>query len=206
MIAICVGHSRKIGGRYDGGAYSNALETNERDFNLKVATKLSASLTRKGIPSKVFDHYDGGGYGSAMSDIATKVKAAQAILAIELHFNSASPSATGHEWLHWHSSLNGASIAKRFESEFKRVFPSIRSRGIKPIRKTDRGGKFLELTHCPAIIVEPFFGSNEEDCEAISIDGLASVYANAIDLCVNPAGHEPFKFGVGEGSYINRKA
>ena len=206
MIAICVGHSRKIGERYDGGAYSNALEINERDFNLKVAVKLSAELTRRGIPSKIFDHYAGNGYGYAMTDAAEQVKKAQATMAIELHFNSASPSATGHEWLYWHSSTNGKAIAEKFESEFKKVFPSIKARGIKPIRKTDRGGKFLELTHCPAIIVEPFFGSNEDDCEAISIDGLATIYANAIEFCVNPDKHKPFTFGVGEGSYINQKA
>ena len=206
MIAICVGHSRKIGGRYDGGAYSEYLKTNERDFNLKVATKLSAYLTRKGIPSMIFDDYRGGGYGTAMRDVAGQVRKAQATIAIELHFNSASPSATGHEWLYWHNSLSGAGIAKNFEAEFKKAFPNIKSRGIKAIKKTDRGGKFLELTHCPAVIVEPFFGSNKADCEQINIDGLASAYTNAIDLCVNPAGHEPFKFGVGEGSYINRKA
>ena len=206
MIAICIGHSRKIGGRYDGGAYSEHLKTNERDFNLKVATKLSANLTRKGIPSQIFSDYAGNGYGSAMVNAADQVRKAQATMAIELHFNSASPDANGHEWLYWFNSLNGASIAKNFETEFKRVFPSIKSRGIKMITRVNRGGKFLELTHCPAVILEPFFGSNKNDCDQITIDGLASAYANAIQLCVNPAGHEPFKFGVGEGSYINRKA
>lgn len=194
MIAICVGHSRKISGRYDGGAYSVPLKINERDFNLKVAHKLSANLTRKGIPSKIFDNYAGGGYGSAMTDVARQVRDAQAVFAIELHFNSASPTANGHEWLHWHSSITGADIAKKFENEFKKAFPSIKARGIKPIRKTDRGGKFLELTHCPAVILEPFFGSNEDDCEDISIDGLATAYANAIDLCVNPAGYNLSSF------------
>ena len=206
MIAICIGHSRKIGNRYDGGAYSEHLKINERDFNLKVATKLSAELTRKGIPSKIFDHYAGNGYGYAMTNMAEQVRKAQATIAVELHFNSASPSASGHEWLHWHSSLLGASIAKNFETEFRRAFSGIKSRGVKPIKKTERGGKFLELTHCPAVILEPFFGSSETDCEQISVDGLATAYANAIDLCVNPSGHEPFKFGVGEGSYINKKA
>lgn len=190
MIAICVGHSRKIGGRYDGGAYSPHLKINERDFNLKVAHKLSANLTRKGIPSKIFDEYAGGGYGSAMADVAMQVRAAQAFFAIELHFNSASPTANGHEWLHWHSSISGADIAKKFESEFRKAFPSIKARGIKSITKKDRGGKFLELTHCPAIILEPFFGSHEDDCEDISIEGLATAYCNAINLCVRQGGNE----------------
>jgi len=190
MIAICVGHSRKIDGRYDGGAYSPYLKLNERDFSLKVAHKLSANLTRRGIPSKIFDEYAGGGYGSAMADVARQVRAEQAVFAIELHFNFASPSANGHEWLHWHSSISGEDIAKKFESEFKKVFPSIRTRGIKAITKKKRGSKFLELTHCPAIILEPFFGSNESDCEDISIEGLVTAYTNAINLCVRQGGYE----------------
>jgi len=180
MIAICIGHSRKISGRYDGGAYSEYLKISERDFNLKVATKLSAELTRKGIPSKIFDHYAGNGYGYAMADIAEQVKKAQATLAIELHFNSATPSATGHEWLYWHSSVKGKAIAEKFNDCFSKNFPNIKARGLKPIKKTDRGGKFLELTHCPAIIVEPFFGSNEDDCKQVNPDNIAETYAKAL--------------------------
>ena len=206
MIAICIGHSRKIGSRYDGGAYSEHLKINERDFNSKVAIKLSANLTRKGIPSKIFDEYAGNGYGYAMMNVADQVRKAQATLAIELHFNSASPTANGHEWLYWNSSLSGATIARNFDAEFKKVFSGIKSRGIKAITKSERGGKFLELTHCPAVILEPFFGSSESDCKQINVDDLATVYANAIDLSVNPAGHEPFKFRIGEGNYINKKS
>jgi len=180
MIAICIGHSRKIGSRYDGGAYSPHLGINERDFNLKLASKLSAKLTCRGIPSKIFDHYDGRGYGSAMADVARQVKNAGCTVAIELHFNSATPSANGHEWLYWHSSVKGKAIAEKFERCFSRLFPGSRSRGVKPITRNDRGGKFLELTHCPAIILEPFFGSNEADCERITIDTLAEAYANAL--------------------------
>jgi N-acetylmuramoyl-L-alanine amidase len=205
MIAICIGHSRKISGRYDGGAYSEYLKINERDFNLKVAIKLSANLTRKGIPSQIFSNYAGDGYGTAMFNLSNQIRKAQATMAIELHFNSATPNANGHEWLYWFNSLNGASIAKNFENEFKRIFSGIKSRGTKMITRVNRGGKFLELTHCPAVILEPFFGSNESDCKQIDIEGLAAAYTNAIDSSVNPSGHKSFKFGVGEGSYINRK-
>jgi len=180
MIAICIGHSRKIGNRYDGGAWSPHLGMNERDFNLKVATKLSAKLTTRGIPSKIFDHYEGRGYGSAMADVARQIKEAGCTVAAELHFNSATPSATGHEWLYWHTSTKGKTLAEKSERCFSRLFPNIKSRGIKSKTKFDRGGKFLELTHCPAIILEPFFGSNASDCERITIDALAEAYANAL--------------------------
>lgn len=186
MIAICVGHSRKINGRYDGGAYSPSLDINERDFNLKVASQLVDMLKDRGIRSKVFDHYNGNGYGAAMSDVAKQVKEARASLAIELHFNSASPEANGHEWLYWHSSEIGKKIAAKFDIEFCKAFPTIKKRGFKAITKKDRGAKFLELTHCPAVILEPFFGSSTQDCAKISIEGLAEAYAKAIQQCVTP--------------------
>ena len=193
MIAICVGHSRKIGDRYDGGAYSEHLKTNERDFNLKVATALQKKLIEKKISSGIYSDYKGNGYGTAMFNVANQIRMARATFAIELHFNSADSDANGHEWLYWHSSLIGRRCAERFRDEFEKLFPKMKSRGIKAIQKNDRGGKFLELTHCPAIILEPFFGSSAADCARIDIERLTEAYSNAIALCLNPAGHEPFK-------------
>lgn len=193
MIAICIGHSRKIGGRYDGGAWSDSLQINERDFNLKVADKLQKLLSEKKIASKIFREYNGNGYGTAMFDVANKIRMARATFAIELHFNSSEPGANGHEWLYWHSSLLGKRIAQKFEDAFSKLFPNIKARGIKAIQKQDRGGKFLELTHCPAVILEPFFGSNVQDCSKINVERIAEAYAKAIDICINPAGHPQFK-------------
>lgn len=180
MIAICIGHSRKISGRYDGGAYSEHLKINERDFNLKVASRLGDLLCSNGIESVILDDYKGNGYGSAMVDAARQVKGVKASLAIELHFNSASPSATGHEWLYWHTSEVGRQAAGKFDAEFSKAFPAMKKRGLKAITSKDRGGKFLELTHCPALILEPFFGSNVRDCTEIDIERLAGAYAKAI--------------------------
>lgn len=186
MIAICIGHSRRISGRYDGGAYSETLKTNERDFNLQVATKLFAKLADREIRSKIVYQYAGNGYGSAMTDVAKQVKELRASLAIELHFNSASPEASGHEWLYWHTSTIGEKVAGKFDEEFTKAFPTIKRRGIKPITKKDRGGKFLEYTNCCSLILEPFFGSSVRDCQAIDIERLAETYAKAIQQCIQP--------------------
>lgn len=185
MIAICIGHSRKINGRYDGGAYSETLKSNERDFNLKVASELSKKLNNSGIQNKIFDQYAGNGYGYAMIDVAVQVKQYKASLAIELHFNSASPEANGHEWLYWHSSKIGEMVASNFDTEFAKAFPSIKRRGLKAITKKERGGKFLEYTHCPAIILEPFFGSSVQDCSKINIEGIAEAYTRAIKKSIS---------------------
>jgi len=180
MIAICIGHSRKIKGRYDGGAYSPWLKINERDFNLEVASHLSKHLTQNGAPSLVISDYAGNGYGSAMVDAAKQVKEAHASLAIELHFNSASPSANGHEWLYWHSSAKGKALAEAFNAQFSKDHPNIKARGLKAITAQDRGGAFLRNTHCPSVILEPFFGSSESDCRQITPEIVAKSYAKAL--------------------------
>ena len=184
MIAICIGHSRKINGRYDGGAYSSTLKSNERDFNGKVADHLQEMLFLNGVKSVIIDDYKGNGYGSAMSNLAADVKDKGAKLAIELHFNSSSTAANGHEWLYWDNSWRGKRLAECFHESFKKAFPDSQDRGLKSISPDDRGGAFLKLTHCPAIITEPFFGSNYKDSLPFATESgamkLARVYCTAI--------------------------
>jgi len=181
MIAICIGHSRKIKGRYDGGAYSPWLKINERDFNLQVASHLSKHLTQNGIPCRVVDDYAGAGYGSAMQDAADKVADMHAYLALELHFNSAQPSANGHEWIYWHSSSKGKAWAETFENQFSNDFPNIKKRGLIARTSTKQnGGGFLRNTPCPSVILEPFFGSSESDCRQVTPESVAKSYAKAL--------------------------
>lgn len=180
MIAICIGHSRKINGRYDGGAFSDHLGKNERGLNLEVAGIMSRILDRAGEDCTVISDYAGNGYSAAMRDVAGQVKAVHASLAIELHFNAASPSANGHEWLYWTSSAAGKRLAQAFHDAFAPDFPGIKSRGIKPLSPGDRGAEFVRLTHCPSILAEPFFGTNTNDCSQITANRLAESYCKAI--------------------------
>jgi N-acetylmuramoyl-L-alanine amidase len=115
-----------------------------------------------------------------MVDVSAQVKDARASLAIELHFNSATPSANGHEWLYWHSSAKGKALAQAFNAQFSKDHPNIRARGIKGITAKDRGGAFLRVTHCPSLVVEPFFGSSESDCRQIIPESVAKSYAKAL--------------------------
>ena len=184
MIAICIGHSRKINGRTEGGAHSPHLAMNEHAFNSNVASRLSEILTNKGVKNFVVTQYEGNSYGSAMAYVAGECRSKGATLAIELHFNSASTNATGHEWLHWHTSSKGRELATKFDKAFSANFPHHSRRGVKPIDASDRGGSFLSLTPCPAVILEPFFGSSLDDSAAFAgHDGaeiLALTYATAI--------------------------
>jgi hypothetical protein len=65
---------------------------------------------------------------------------------------------------------------------FAKAFPEQRNRGLKSIDAADRGGLFLRKSHCPALICEPFFGSNAKDTAFFSarMEELAVVYAAGV--------------------------
>ena len=153
---------------------------NERDFNLEVASHLSKHLSKNGIPSRIVSDYKGGGYGYAMQDAADQVKDMRASIALELHFNSASPSASGHEWIYWHSSASGRALAEAFRGQFGKDYPNIKQRPLRGITAQMRGGLFLRYTYCPSLILEPFFGSSESDCRQVTPEGIAKSYAKAL--------------------------
>jgi N-acetylmuramoyl-L-alanine amidase len=124
----------------------------------------AAELSNRMIPSIIISRYEGNGYGAAQRWLAGRLRELSATAAIELHFNSDdSPEATGHEWLHWHSSKEGKRLAGCLDAEMCLCLPGIRRRGLKLKVRGDKGAEFLKLTHCPAVIAEPFFGSNPSD-------------------------------------------
>lgn len=180
-VAICIGHSRAG----DSGAVAiNGIS--EHRFNVARAKNVKHLLDSKGIESHVIDFYQGGSYSSAMQWLANHLERNEYTLAIELHFNSASPSARGYEYLFWHKSKRGILVAKEFQSLHGQYFPSAYDRGVEPIgdEAHERGVLFVSLTHCPAIICEPFFGSNKEEVSMyMTANGskkLEDFYADAI--------------------------
>ena len=154
MIALCVGHSRQG----DSGA-SSVDGTTEWDYNTELAA-LIVHASRLDI--RVYDSYEGRSYASAMRNLSKRLRKDRAELAVELHFNAASPKATGHEWLYWHTSTNGRLLARALRDSMEDAFPDLTSRGIKARKSGTRGSGFLRGTHCPVIICEPFFGTNPD--------------------------------------------
>ena len=162
-VAICTGHSRMVVGRPEGGAVSVG-GVSEWTYNVRLGAMIADEVERYGIQAVEFRIYEGKTYGGAVSWLASQIKAAGCEAAVELHFNSAGPDATGHEWLHWFTSDRGKSLASNVQSEMSKRVPELRSRGLKAIGGSDeRGAGFLRQTHCPAVIAEPFFGSNASD-------------------------------------------
>lgn len=160
-IALCVGHSRQINGKTEGGAVSFG-GVSEHAYNKELADLILADLGRD-VGVALWNRYEGNGYGAAISWLSGEIKKKDAVLAIELHFNCATGDARGAEWLYWHSSTKGKELASCIHSAFTKELPEIKDRGIKPRSSGDRGSDFLRATHCPAVICEPFFGDNKED-------------------------------------------
>lgn len=176
-IAICVGHSRSG----DKGAV-NTDGVSEWAFNKPLAERTAELLRDAKHDVKVWSEYSGSGYGPAMRWLAEQIRDYAADVAVELHFNSAGPEANGYEFLHFCRSGRSARLASCFHFSFKKFFPQRKPRGLKSIDSGDRGSVFLQRTHCPAAILEPFFGSNAEETEFYSArrEELARAYADAI--------------------------
>lgn len=163
LVALCIGHSRFINGRRDGGAVSVG-GVSEWDYNGDLAQLIAGRLAQFRIRSVIVSEYEGNGYGAAMRWLASHLRGLDVDGAVELHFNSAHTTATGHEWLYWQTSRRGEALARSLDDGMRQQVPPhiLRARGIKPV-SIGRGSEFLRLTHCPACVAEPFFGSNPAD-------------------------------------------
>lgn len=180
-IALCIGHSRRrADGTPEGGAITHDGAISEWAWNRELAREIATVLhDRHGLHAVIINDYGRREYDAAMAWLARHLRDLGGIrLAVELHFNSHEPAANGHEWLHWHSSTKGRLAATELHLAMSRHFPGLRARGVKPRASGDLGALFLRLTHCPAVIAEPFFGSNAQDWRALS--GRAAALAAAL--------------------------
>lgn len=183
-VAICLGHARETDeGNVGAGGVS------EEDFNLPIVGAVARALRSRGITAEVITFYPGNGYTAAMTWLAHHLQANGFTAAVELHFNAANTRASGHEVLYWEHSTRGIELAREINGELTNAFPMHPRRGLKPLGHTDRGALFVSLTHCPAAIVEPFFGDNPSEWEFFSRPEQIEVYvaalANGIEQFVN---------------------
>lgn len=182
-VSICVGHSR-IG---DSGAVSVG-GVNEWVYNKAVASSLREELVARGYDATVFNHYPKKGYTSAIRWLADEIRDRHSACCVELHFNSSSrQAARGFEYLFLDGSHNGKDLAECLHAAHKEHFTKQEDRGIKGVVRGGRGHGFLRLTPAPAVICEPFFGSNVGEWNAFANNEreLAVIYADGIEKFLN---------------------
>ena len=175
-VGLAVGHSR-LG---DQGAYTTGeYVLSEWDFNRDMVRRIAHVLN---VDHRIYDQYPAKSYVGGINYLSRKLIEDDIDAVIELHFNSASPSATGHEWLYWQTSKGGEKLASMLRNEMEKSYPDMKSRGAKPRGPKQRGSYFLRKVRPVAVIAEPFFGSNVDEWGMINNNRgrLAGVYARAI--------------------------
>lgn len=151
-VAIVVGHDK-----VETGAYSKYLGASEYLYNSEVASYLSCV-------ADIYKNEAGKGYRTKVDLLAKKLNPKKYDLVIELHFNFfdgiENDRGTGTETLIY----PGNNFTREFGDLFNKNISEkygIRNRGTKE-RGKGRGSYFLRKMSAPAIILEPFFGDEEE--------------------------------------------
>lgn len=134
--------------------------------------------------------------GVSPSFAAKAANAAGVGLAVEFHFNSATPAAKGCEVLYWGPSKQGQRFAELLSARLARVL-GVPDRGAKAITsKADRGFSFFQQTRMPAFIVEPCFaGSNADEARVFG----AAIHEGWFQVHAARAIHETISDVYGNG-------
>lgn len=168
-IAIVVGHNARA-----QGAVRVTDGRTEYDWNGVLAEMIAAHDPEA---VRVFHRVPGGGYSAQIDRVYAQVDAWGAHVSLELHFNAASPAAHGCETLS-SGTLGSLALAERVQAAIVVDLP-VRDRGIKLRGKGQgRGWRSLWAGRAPAVLLEPYFGSNAAECHMA--DDYKEVLAEAI--------------------------
>ncbi|MBY3359361.1 hypothetical protein HFN97_16135 [Rhizobium laguerreae] len=181
-LAVVVGHNSR-----SPGAYAvSPIGQSEFDFNNTVADSMIAEASHYNLEVKRFNRVASGSYSGEIADVYGLVKRWGADAAIELHFNSLNSESTGTEALHAANAAQGRSLAIKLVGTMSDVL-ALKIRhgdGLKPCISTDRGyASLVAIPTTPTVLVEPFFGSNRNDCikaAAVGPAGLARAYLRGV--------------------------
>lgn len=166
-VAIVIGHTNR-----SKGACSPFGIPCEFDFNKKVASYLECF-------ADVYEYSTyTAGYTAMVKANAAKMNVHPYKLVIELHYNAATPLANGTEVLYYFASKTGKAYAEVAANMITQKFGTT-NRGAKAlVKSSDRGFAAVYYPKAPAIMLEPFFGSNIED--ANKFKGKEKEYADLI--------------------------
>ena len=173
-VALIIGHNQR-----SKGAYSSIVGS-EYDYWKIIAEKI------KGIIPELVDIYErepNEYYTREMFKVLEELNKNDYKFCIELHFNSAaSEQANGCECLVYYKNNEAKELATNFMARLQNIFGSkIRgNHGIIEIQDSKtRGGYGICNSKDTYILVEPFFGSNNDESLKFSVE------KDVVDLFVN---------------------
>ena len=159
-IAYVVGHNRD-----KRGAVRVDTKETEYDFMGRIGSLMAEMAGDiEGVEVKIFRREPGLGYKREIEAVYDAVDEWGADVSIEGHFNSFDdPRANGCETLS-SGSVKSLALAKAVNDAIIDE-SGAKDRGILTRSRQDRGGRSLFSGRAPAIMIEPFFGSNAADCQ-----------------------------------------
>lgn len=155
-VAVVVGHTE-----FRQGAVSPFKDRlpSEWRFNSEIAEGLRS-------PEVDIYYYDPKiiGYKARVDKLAEEINKKDYEAVIELHYNASGiPQANGVEALYYLDNEVGKKLAAQYCKEFSELY-GIKDRGGKALyNKKQRGFYFHQKMKTTTLILEPFFGTNEED-------------------------------------------
>jgi len=150
-LAVVVGHTKRSPGAYG----QEPVGRNEYYWNSDLAARMKDQGPAHGLSLEVFFR-DNGGVAGAYS----RARDWGADGAIELHFNAATPAASGTE------TIVVTEVSKPLARAVQEAMVEaldLRDRGVKEPWQ-GRGHGSLTQLEVPSVLIEPFFGSNTGDC------------------------------------------
>ncbi len=162
-VALVVGHTRK-----SKGALNKLVDLREFDFYSEVVKEFENYSNYE-----IFYHNEKiSGYTSRIKATAKELNKQAFDVVIALHFNSfTKESANGCTTLYYGNSKRSENYAHRFSNVVSRLTGiKQRSNGAHALLNTnDRGFAMVYYPKAPTILIEPFFGSNIEDCKRFDV-------------------------------------
>lgn len=173
-IGIVIGHSFE-----SPGAFNYDLGVGEHHVMMSMGHFLKHYLDEYEEVETIVLDTDEGLYKRAeiMNDWGADI-------VIELHLNAFNGAVNGTEVLHWHDSSMGAKLAQRIQEGLVGYLDT-NDRGLKPIRRGERGWVLLGRTRGVAVLLEPYFIDNtgfaEKELDVRRIRGMAEKVAESIE-------------------------
>jgi hypothetical protein len=124
-VAIIVGHNR----RSQGAEAVSPLRRSEWIYNTKVSEEIVEEAWHYNLLAKVFFRVPSGSYSEEIRDVYAQVSAWSASCALELHFNSGPPAATGTETLYRADSSKSRNLAAKLQASVTGAL-GLRDRGL----------------------------------------------------------------------------
>ena len=149
-IVLDVGHTRE-----HPGAANGTHGIDEFTLNNIEAVGLKPLLENDGHEVTVF-------YRDTYEALPDDINALGPDLILSFHHNAAAVEANGTEVLYWHTSRLGQILASSLQRNIVNAIGT-RDRGLKPIKKGDRGAHQLGGTKAPCVILEPIFMSTDSE-------------------------------------------